>query len=588
MFPVSWLPWFFKERKGRYIAGLLGLTANTVLQLIPPLLIGFVVDRIHEERLTTGELNAATIGLFAVAVLLYAVSFTWSSAIFGGELLAQKQLSERLFNHLSTMRMPFFEKYPLGRLVMLSTNNINTVSQALGFGLVTLYTSAVGLVMLILSMSTFVNWKLALMVLLPMPLVVVWIRLSGKLIGKRWEAVNAANGGLNSRLYELFYGLRVIRSFGREPAFMELIQEEHKQVAASNTRLAFLDSLMQPVISLLVGASYVICIAYGTYLLSVGEIAIGQLVTLTLYIGMLLWPVTATGNFINILEQGRTAWKQLHEAFQEQAEDRHGGEYAAADQLMPLEFRSLTFRYPGAGRNSLRHIDLRIEQGQVVGIVGKSGSGKSTLLMQLLRQYPLPSSSVYCAGVPIEAIDPALLTSWISYVPQRDMLLAGSIRENITLGKPEATDDEVRHITRLTMLEEDIKRMPDGWDTRIGEGGIMISGGQKQRIAIARALLTDPELLLMDDACSSLDAETESRLLSNIAHERKGKPMLIVTHKLSTIREADWIIVMDNGGITEQGSYKQLIEMEGWFRRQYLMQRRESARKEEEMRYELD
>ena len=242
-----------------------------------------------------------------------------------------------------------------------------------------------------------------------------------------------------------------------------------------------------------------------------------------------------------------------------------------------IEWRRLTFRYPGAETNSLEEVTLKLEEGRTLGVVGKTGSGKSTLLRLLLKQYPVEPERVLIGGVPIERIAGDKLKEWIGYVPQEYLLLSRTIRENICLGNKEASEEQVRHVVRLASLEEDLAQMPNGLDTLIGENGLMLSGGQKQRIGIARALLVEPEILILDDALSAVDARTERAILDHIRAERSGKTTLIATHRLSAVQHADHIVVLENGRIVEEGTHEQLMRLGGWYRQQYVYQQMEES-----------
>jgi len=295
---------------------------------------------------------------------------------------------------------------------------------------------------------------------------------------------------------------------------------------------------------------------------------------------MLIWPMISFGEFINVLQRGSASAGRLDDVLSEQPDVRDADDPVEPDLPESIEVRGLTFTYPSAAAPSLTNVSVRLERGQTLGIVGKTGSGKSTLLKQLLRQYPLPSEMLFLSGVPAESISLDRLKMWIAYVPQEHLLLSKTIRENIALGKPDATSEEVARAVEMASFTDDVSQLPQGLDTLIGENGVMLSGGQKQRLSIARALLIDSEILLLDDSLSAVDARTESRIVANLRRERAGKTTLITTHRLSAVSHADWIVVLDEGRVKEEGTHEQLMLLGGWYRQQWDRQQMEAGLEE--------
>ncbi len=571
------LQWFFKLRWPHYTIAISLMIIMNIMAVVPPKIIGNVIDQIRNSTLTANSLNLTVLFLLGLAILGYTIFFSWLNLLFGSSILLEKELRSRLLKHLVRMSPSFFQRIRTGELMALATNDITAISNTAGFGVLTLVSTVVGTSIVLVAMILFVDIQLMLASLLPLPILVYAVNKIGKKMRTHFLAAQESFGHMNDHALESISGLRVLRAYVQESKDIEAFDNVTIAVMHKNLRVAFVNALFQPVISTIVGLSYAIGIGYGSYLVFHNQITLGQLFTFNIYLGLLIWPMISFGEFINILQRGNASLDRVDSILAQQPEVQDGEYITQVSRVTNIEMKQLSFRYPGAPTDSLQHISFQLQQGDTLGIVGRTGSGKSTLLKQLLRQYPIEPGKLRISDVPIEDISLNQVLQWIGYVPQEHLLLSKTILENIKTGKPEATMDEVKQVVEAACFTKDIEQMNLGWNTVIGESGVMLSGGQKQRTAIARALLVDPEILILDDVLSAVDAKTESRIISNIRQLRQGKTTLIATHRLSAVSHATWIIVLEHGRIVEEGTHEQLLLLDGWYKQQYNHQQLEAA-----------
>ncbi len=570
------LSWFFKQYWKRYTVAVSLLIIVSFLDVIPPKIIGIAIDEMQFGQMTGERLRELLFFFIALIVVSYGITYVWMYQLFGGAHLIERILRYRFMRHLLSMTPRFYEQNRTGDLMARATNDLKAISLTAGFGILTLVDSTIFMIIIIFVMGITISWKITLAALIPLPLMAIAINYFGKLIHKRFTVAQDAFGDLNDNVLESIAGVRVIRAYVQEKADEERFKNMTEDVYEKNIAVAKIDALFEPTIKILVGLSYVIGLGFGAYLVFNQNITLGELVSFNIYLGMLIWPMFAVGELINILQRGNASLDRVNEILIYEEDVKDVKDPVKLDVPEEIEFSNVTFRYPTSTSDNLHNIQLKVKRGRTIGVVGKTGSGKTTLLKQLLREYPVGTGEILISGQPIESILIDTLHSWIGYVPQEQILFSRTIRENLQFGKEQVTEDEIEKALRSAAFENDLSVLPKGLDTLVGEKGVALSGGQKQRISIARALIKDPEILLLDDAMSAVDGKTEAKIIENIRQERAGKTTFITAHRLSAVQHADWIIVMDEGKIVEEGTHDQLIEIGKWYKTQYDRQQADS------------
>ncbi|MBO1512663.1 ABC transporter ATP-binding protein [Metabacillus bambusae] len=570
------ISWFFKQYWKRYTVAITLLIIVSILDVIPPKIIGIAIDDIQFGQMTGERLRELLVYFGALIVLSYGITYVWMYQLFGGAHLIERILRYRFMRHLLSMTPSFYEKNRTGDLMARATNDLKAISMTAGFGILTLIDSTIFMIIIIIVMSFTISLKLTLAALLPLPLMAIAINYYGKLIHQRFTVAQNAFGDLNDNVLESIAGVRVIRAYVQEKADEKRFNDMTEDVYNKNIAVAKVDALFEPTIKILVGLSYVIGLGYGAYLVFHQIITLGELISFNIYLGMLIWPMFAVGELINILQRGNASLDRVNEILTYEADVKDHDNPDEVTVAESIVFSNVTFRYPTSTNDNLKNVSLHVKRGETIGVVGKTGSGKTTLLKQLLREYPLGTGQLKVSGIPLEAIAIDSVHSWVGYVPQEQILFSRTIRENLQFGKEEVSEKEIDNALHLAAFNNDLAILPKGLDTLVGEKGVALSGGQKQRISIARALIKDPEILLLDDAMSAVDGKTEAKIIENIRKERAGKTTFITAHRLSAVQHADWIVVMDEGEIVEEGTHEKLLKEGKWYKEQFDRQQSDS------------
>lgn len=568
------LSWFLKEHKSSYLVAVVLLIITGFIDLTPPWLIGKVIDGLRSGSMDQATLLQYVIGLTVISIVSFILTYLWLAKLFGTAFLLERTLRSRFFTHLLKLTPTFYQKNRTGDLMALATNDLKAVERTAGFGVLTLVDSLNMTAITLVVMGVAIDWKLTLAALLPMPLLAYAMNKLGSQIHGRFITAQDSFGTMNDQVVESISGLRVIRSFVQEPVDVKRFDDVTTDVFEKNMHVAKIDVLFEPIIKLLVGFSYLIGLSFGTYLVFTNDITLGQLVAFNIYLGMLIWPMYAFGELINVIQRGTASLDRL-EATMRVKPLIASTPREHVDRPERIEMNDLTFTYPETAHPVLRDLNMTIEQGTTIGIVGPTGSGKTTFLRQFLREYPIGRDMLTVNGIPYEDVALETVRGWTGYVSQEHLLFSKSVRDNILFGAGEATEEELQEAIRLASFEKDIETLEQGLETMVGERGVTLSGGQKQRLSIARAMLKKPELLLLDDSLSAVDAKTESHIIDSIRSNRHQSTTLIVAHRLSAVAHADEIIVLQDGMISERGTHDSLMAQNGWYAQQFERQSEE-------------
>jgi ATP-binding cassette subfamily B multidrug efflux pump len=578
------LGWYFKAQWRRYTGAVLMLLSVDVLEILIPWLTGRLIDQIVEQTLVRELLLRYVAIIVAIALTIYVLRFFWRYFLFSSSFQLAELMRQRIYRHLTMMSPEFFQRHRTGDLMARATNDISAVEMTAGEGVLSGVDGLVTGILVLAMMMLAINWQLTLVALLPFPVMAWFFFIIGDRLHDGFTSAQERFSDLNDRVQESISGIRMIRAFGREQHEDSDFLKTADEAAEANMGVAATDSLYDPAILLTVGASFLLSMSMGAWLVQQGELTLGQLTSFTMYLGFLVWPMFAYGWLLNIVERGKAAYARINQLLQTPSPVVDTGlqtECSSYDVALHVS----SFTYPvtdlissapipesgAAVRRStaavLKDIHVVLPAGEMLGIVGATGAGKSTLANLLLRYYDHPDCDIRIGGTPVQEFTLEFLRSLVAVVPQDPFLFTATIAENIAMGRPDASFDEIQAVARMAAVDHDILRFPDGYHTLVGERGITLSGGQKQRIAIARALLINAPILILDDALSAVDATTEKNILGHLNQMRAGKTTLVLCHRLSAVEHAEHIIVLSHGELIEQGTHQQLLEQQGWYAR---------------------
>lgn len=561
---------YVKRHKWLYLLIAVTLIIYDATLLVPTQIIQRMVDTLASNGLTEKMLVQDMTLLFLVTLVNYATAFIWHLKLFQSSINFKFDMQQRAFRKMVVMRTPFYEKFRSGDVMTRFSTDVDGLMEMVGYGIM-IVVYAGGMFAFVIPYMFIIDWKTSLVALLPMLAMTAAIFFIGRKQDEAIEANREAVAQLNNEVLEVVEGIRVTRAYSKKATQKAKFQERTRELAKGGDRITSLQSLYNPLATLALGLSTILVLVMGTVAVKSGQLSIGQVIALQLYVGSLLEPFWMLSDFILVYQTGKTSFEKLQELI-DTGDDLEVDGFWEIAELSSLAFEGYSFSYPQADRPSLQDIHWTLKRGQTVGIVGKTGSGKTTLVRQFLRQYPVGQGSFTINGQSVLDFKRASIEEKIGYVPQEHILFSKSVGENIALGKLDASPKEIEQSIATAAFIQDLERMSDGLSTMIGERGVSISGGQKQRISIARAFLRKPDLLILDDSLSAVDARTERQIIENIQKERVGKTNVIVTHRLSAVNHADWVLVLDEGRIVEEGRPADLLAQGGWYFEQYQRQ----------------
>ena len=561
--------WFFKYAKKNYLIGSISLIITDIISLFLPFITGKLIDLVYNGNLTMDKFIQMISVSLALVLLKYVTAIGWSYNIFKASSMMEYVSRDKLMTKFLNQSQIFFENNPTGSLMSKSTQDVSQVAQFAGFGLLAFFDAALFPVFIIAMMVITIDIKMTIFSIIPFLALGFGLTRIMKKIYSRSKAVNNSFDELTDRVLEDIEGIRIIRVYNIEDMRKQRFNEKSRELADNNVELEKVRAIIQPFQRILTSLSFVIAVGYGSYLISKADLSVGQLVSFTYYLNMLIWPMFAVGEFLNLHQQASAAMDRIQEVLAYKEEIPNTVKNKKVSNTPNIEYRNHSFKYPSAKGESLTDISLNIENRSSIGIIGKTGSEKTTLIRQLLDIYSVNKESIILGDDYYSDISAKSFKDKLGYVPQRHMIFSDTILNNIKFSNPNASDKEVRNAIKIADFEKDIAEFSDGLMTLTGEKGVSLSGGQKQRLAIARAVLANPQILILDDAMSAVDANTEQNIIKNLTNIRKNKTTIIIAHRISQVQNCDQIIVLEDGAIVDKGDHDKLMSYDTWYKKQY-------------------
>jgi ATP-binding cassette subfamily B multidrug efflux pump len=553
---------YFRNYKSQLTLGIACIFASVVAGLFVPLIVGQAIDA-NWTQVSWSKLTMSAAKVLAASLISGTFLFLQRRILIGMSRNIEYDMRKEFYAHLVGQPLSFFHEHRIGDLMARATNDLSAVRQLAGPMI--MYTlQTVFVVVLVLPLMFMLNWWLTVLLLVSMPLVSLTVKFFGQQVHTRFEKIQEFFAQITARAQENFNGVRVVRAYAQEEAEMAAFNDLNWEYAQRNLGLVRIDALMRPLMTFLIGIGYVLIIWAGVPLAVRGEISVGEFTMFNLYLTRLIWPLIALGYVVNLYQRGTASLKRLNAILRIEPAIADEPEIREQPPIKgKIEFRNLTFRYYPADEPVLKNLSLTIPEGHTVAFVGRTGSGKSTIVNLIPRLIEAPDNTLFIDDIPINKYPLAQLRSSMGYVPQETFLFSDSVKGNIAFGVEKLEMADVEWAAEIAGLSEDIAGFPERFETLVGERGITLSGGQKQRTAIARAVSREPRILILDDALSSVDTYTEEKILGQLRGVMRDRTSVIVSHRISTVRDADMICVLDEGRIVEQGTHDELLALGG-------------------------
>ena len=568
--------YYILQYKWKYLFGLITLFIVDMANLYIPQYTGEITDGLQNHTMTMDDIWILILKIFLVGATLALGRFLWRYFIFGSSRGIEYKLRNDMFGHLEKLSSRYFNEHKTGDLMAHFTNDLNAIRMTVGPAIITAFDAIIMTIMVLAKMVLHIDLQLTLLAVIPLLTIAIGCYYFGKEIEKRYTAKQEAFSALSDQVQESLTGIRVIKAFVQEHKELAAFARSNKQNMDKNLHVVKLHAMFIPLLDGIIGISTLITLLYGGYLAITGGISLGQFIAFNQYLGMLVWPMIACGDCINNFSQGRASARRVQAIFDEKPEIFDEANLAPVSSLDgSISFRDLTFTYPGSQYPALNHISIEVASGETLAILGRTGSGKTTFANLLLRLYNTESGQLSLSGTEIRRIPLNVLPENIAYVPQDNFLFSSTLEENIAFGVKGCPSEAVIEAAKAACIHDNIVDFPDGYQTMVGERGVTLSGGQKQRSSIARALMKDAPLLILDDSLSAVDTDTEEQILSNLKENRAGKTTIIIAHRISTIQNADHILVLEDGNMAEYGTHEELMARRGIYHDMYEKQQLE-------------
>lgn len=580
---------YIKKHRFRYLAGIVTLFVVDFANIYIPKLTGTITDGLTARTINWNGVVQNLIYIGILGLTLAIGRFLWRFFLFGSARKIEKELRDDMFAHLEKMDVEYYNEHKTGDLMTRFTSDLNAVRMSIGPAVICVFDATVMTVMVVAQMMIYVDVKLTLIAIIPMLIILFGEIYYGKVIHARYKARQEAVSDLTDFVQESISGVRVIKAFVRERAELRAFAKANANTKEKNLNIAKMQSIVMPLLDVIIGLSILITLIYGGYLALVGDITLGRFVAFNQYINMLVWPMLACGDAINMFSQGSASIQRIQNIFNEEPEIFDREEVAPIDPIKgDITFSHLTFIHRGHSEPTLEDINLHVPAGTTLAIIGRTGNGKSTLVNLLLHLYNTKPGMLLIDGRDINTIELKTLRENIAYVPQDNFLFSDTLRHNIAFGVEDEDMEAITKATEAACIHENIVAFPDGYETIVGERGVTLSGGQKQRSSIARALMKDAPILILDDSLSAVDTDTEEQILKNLKANRAGKTTILIAHRISTIQNADVIMVLEDGKAQEIGNHEELMQLNGIYRDMFEKQQLESAVGEKRAAFEAE
>lgn len=569
---------YIRRHKMQYAGGAITLLVVDLANLYIPKITGVITDGLADHTMDLrGVLHQVCLLLFVGAILAVG-RFLWRYFIFGASRGIEREIRDDMFAHLETLDVEYYNEHKTGDLMTRFTSDLNAVRMAIGPAVIAAFDATVMTVMVIVQMMIYVDVRLTLIAVIPLVFIAAGELYYGKIMQKRYLERQDAVSELTDLVQESFSGVRVVKAFVRERAQMAKFARANANAKKKNLNIARLEAVVMPLLDVIIGISSLLTLVYGGHLALTGTITVGRFVAFNQYIMMLVWPMLACGEAINMFSQGGAGIERIRQIFDESPRIVDSDDVRDVDAIRgDIRLEHLTFIHRGHSTPTLRDISLDVRAGTTLAVIGRTGNGKSTLVNLLLHLYETKPGMIFIDGRDINTIPLKTLRENIAYVPQDNFLFSDTLRSNIAFGTDNAEMEEIVRATKTACIHENIIAFPDGYETIVGERGVTLSGGQKQRSSIARAVKKDAPILILDDALSAVDTDTEEQILSNLKENRKGKTTILIAHRISTIQNADLILVLEDGEARECGTHKELMALGGIYKDMFEKQQLEAA-----------